>query len=190
MFVHSVAICLVMQVIVGDSGDLIPQLKDRLDIDHVDFVFIDHFKGFYLRDLKLLEKNNLLQPGTVNRRRQHPLPRCARVQGLHALFAELSMCFAQDSPRVFCQRWWGPGGWIFWGEQNFSWLTQNEVRSSLSLSLSIYLSLYLSIYLSLFLSLSLSLSLSFSLSLSILLSCHFSLWLVLCSNLTRFYEVK
>ena len=44
---------------------VIPQLRKTFHVDAFDFIFIDHWKEVYLRDLKLLEENNLIQPGTM-----------------------------------------------------------------------------------------------------------------------------
>ncbi|XP_035688687.1 catechol O-methyltransferase-like isoform X2 [Branchiostoma floridae] len=54
----------VIQVI-SDSSEAIPQLKTKFNVETFDMVFIDHFKDFYVRDIKLLEENNLLRKGTV-----------------------------------------------------------------------------------------------------------------------------
>ncbi|XP_038055897.1 catechol O-methyltransferase-like [Patiria miniata] len=47
------------------SEDAIPALRDDFSVDTLDFVFIDHLKTEYLRDLKLLESQGLLRKGTV-----------------------------------------------------------------------------------------------------------------------------
>lgn len=39
----------------GESGDLIPKMAEKLGIQTFDFVFLDHWKECYLRDLRLLE---------------------------------------------------------------------------------------------------------------------------------------
>lgn len=39
----------------GESGDLIPKMAEKFRIQTFDFVFLDHWKEFYLRDLRLLE---------------------------------------------------------------------------------------------------------------------------------------
>ncbi|XP_053330242.1 catechol O-methyltransferase-like [Spea bombifrons] len=54
-----------VEVLVGSSSDLIPQLKKKLDVDAFDFVFVDHWKASYLRDVRLLEECSLLRPGSV-----------------------------------------------------------------------------------------------------------------------------
>ena len=43
---------------IGKSSDLIPSLEEQYD-----FVFIDHWKDLYLKDLKLLEQFGLLKQG-------------------------------------------------------------------------------------------------------------------------------
>ncbi|PIK38757.1 putative catechol O-methyltransferase-like isoform X2 [Apostichopus japonicus] len=52
-------------ILCGDAGEVIPTLRNRYSLDKFDFVFIDHHKPFYCRDLKLIEKNNHLRKGTV-----------------------------------------------------------------------------------------------------------------------------
>ncbi|XP_038055895.1 catechol O-methyltransferase B-like, partial [Patiria miniata] len=47
------------------SEDVIPTLREDFLVDTLDFVFIDHWKKLYLRDLKLLESHGLLRKGTV-----------------------------------------------------------------------------------------------------------------------------
>lgn len=44
-----------MCLLEGDSGDLIPKMAETLGIQTFDFVFLDHWKEYYLRDLRLLE---------------------------------------------------------------------------------------------------------------------------------------
>lgn len=39
----------------GDSGELIPKMADMFGLQTFDFVFLDHWKECYLRDLRLLE---------------------------------------------------------------------------------------------------------------------------------------
>jgi catechol O-methyltransferase len=43
-------------LIIGKSSEIIPELKGQYD-----FIFIDHWKDLYLKDLKMLEKYNLLK---------------------------------------------------------------------------------------------------------------------------------
>ncbi|XP_022083532.1 catechol O-methyltransferase-like [Acanthaster planci] len=47
------------------SEDVIPTLRESLLVDTLDFVFMDHWEEFYVRDLKLLESHGLLKKGTV-----------------------------------------------------------------------------------------------------------------------------
>ncbi|CAN2389198.1 catechol O-methyltransferase activity [Pristimantis euphronides] len=54
-----------VELLVGSSSALIPQLKKKLDIEKFDLVFIDHWKVSYLPDTKLLEECGLLKPGSV-----------------------------------------------------------------------------------------------------------------------------
>lgn len=44
-----------MCVLEGESGDLIPKMADMFGIQTFDFVFLDHWKECYLRDIRLLE---------------------------------------------------------------------------------------------------------------------------------------
>ena len=44
---------------------VIPRLREMFHVDSFDLIFIDHWKDVYLRDLKLLEENNLIRSGTV-----------------------------------------------------------------------------------------------------------------------------
>lgn len=52
-------------ILCGDAGEVIPTLRSRCGVDKFDFVFIDHHKPLYCRDLKLVEKHNHLRKGTV-----------------------------------------------------------------------------------------------------------------------------
>ncbi|XP_068104711.1 catechol O-methyltransferase A-like isoform X1 [Hyperolius riggenbachi] len=54
-----------VEMLVGSSSVLIPQLKKKLDIEKFDLVFIDHWKVSYLPDTKLLEECDLLRAGSV-----------------------------------------------------------------------------------------------------------------------------
>ncbi|XP_073456113.1 catechol O-methyltransferase A-like isoform X1 [Aquarana catesbeiana] len=54
-----------VELLVGSSSILIPQLKKKLDIEKFDLVFIDHWKVSYLPDTKLLEECGLLRAGSV-----------------------------------------------------------------------------------------------------------------------------
>ena len=50
-----------VKVMEGDSGEVIRGMKGV----RFDFVFIDHWKNLYKRDLVLLEEGGLLQKGSV-----------------------------------------------------------------------------------------------------------------------------
>ncbi|XP_038056180.1 catechol O-methyltransferase-like [Patiria miniata] len=52
-------------LVVKKSEDVIPNLRKDFSVDTLDFVFIDHWKELYVRDLKLLESHGLLRKGTV-----------------------------------------------------------------------------------------------------------------------------
>ncbi|XP_031456978.1 transmembrane O-methyltransferase homolog isoform X1 [Phasianus colchicus] len=49
-----------VELIVGHSEEVIPQLREQHGVQSVDFVFMDHWKRCYLRDLQLLEEHGLL----------------------------------------------------------------------------------------------------------------------------------
>ena len=49
-----------VEIILGASSDIIPTLKGPFDL-----VFLDHWKDLYESDLKALESNQLLRPGSV-----------------------------------------------------------------------------------------------------------------------------
>ncbi|XP_053551390.1 catechol O-methyltransferase A isoform X1 [Bombina bombina] len=54
-----------VELLVGSTSELIPQLKTMLDVTSFDLVFIDHWKASYLPDTKLLEECGLLRTGSV-----------------------------------------------------------------------------------------------------------------------------
>ncbi|CAF1579510.1 unnamed protein product, partial [Didymodactylos carnosus] len=54
-----------VHIVVGSTESVIPQIKDYHSISSFDFIFIDHSKDVYLRDLKLLERHNLIASGTM-----------------------------------------------------------------------------------------------------------------------------
>ncbi|XP_075041680.1 catechol O-methyltransferase B-like isoform X2 [Mixophyes fleayi] len=54
-----------VELLLGSTSALIPQLKKKFDIEKFDLVFIDHWKVSYLPDTKLLEESDLLRAGTV-----------------------------------------------------------------------------------------------------------------------------
>lgn len=49
----------------GDSGDIIKTLKTEHGIESIDFVFIDHWKNLYKRDVLALENSGLLRKGSM-----------------------------------------------------------------------------------------------------------------------------
>ncbi|XP_031750778.1 catechol O-methyltransferase A isoform X2 [Xenopus tropicalis] len=54
-----------VDLLVGASSALIPQLKKKFEMETFDLIFIDHWKASYLPDARLLEECGLLAPGTV-----------------------------------------------------------------------------------------------------------------------------
>eukprot|EP00455_Lapot_gusevi_P018109 TRINITY_DN1981_c0_g6_i1.p1 TRINITY_DN1981_c0_g6~~TRINITY_DN1981_c0_g6_i1.p1 ORF type:complete len:258 (+),score=84.50 TRINITY_DN1981_c0_g6_i1:58-831(+) len=54
-----------VKVIVGSSTDLLSRCSEEFKIDHIDVLFIDHWKELYLPDIKHVETLNLLRPGSV-----------------------------------------------------------------------------------------------------------------------------
>ncbi|XP_022086327.1 catechol O-methyltransferase-like [Acanthaster planci] len=52
-------------LIQGDSREVIKLMHEVYRVKTFDFVFLDHWKDVYKRDLKLLEENSLLHKGTV-----------------------------------------------------------------------------------------------------------------------------
>lgn len=55
----------IVKVIVGSSAESIGRLYADGVLDHIDLMFLDHYKPAYLTDLKLCEKLKLVTPGTV-----------------------------------------------------------------------------------------------------------------------------
>lgn len=55
----------VAQVLVGPAAESLQSLKAKLAIEHVDFFFFDHWKEFYLADIKIVEHAGLLRKGSV-----------------------------------------------------------------------------------------------------------------------------
>lgn len=49
-----------VELIVGRSEEVIPRLREQHGLQCIDFVFMDHRKRCYLRDLQLLEEHGLL----------------------------------------------------------------------------------------------------------------------------------
>lgn len=59
-----------VEIIVGPAGKTIPQFQARITGElgkfvPADVVFIDHAKGYYVPDLRVLESSSLIAPGTV-----------------------------------------------------------------------------------------------------------------------------
>ncbi|KAM6386377.1 transmembrane O-methyltransferase homolog [Alca torda] len=54
-----------VELIVGPSEEVIPRLREKHGLMKVDFVFMDHWKRCYLRDLQLLESHQLLAEGAT-----------------------------------------------------------------------------------------------------------------------------
>ncbi|XP_039602433.1 transmembrane O-methyltransferase homolog [Polypterus senegalus] len=54
-----------VELIIGHSEDVIPQFRERFGVDRIDFVFMDHWKRCYLRDLQLLEESGLIGKGSI-----------------------------------------------------------------------------------------------------------------------------
>ncbi|XP_019359907.1 PREDICTED: transmembrane O-methyltransferase-like [Gavialis gangeticus] len=54
-----------VELIVGPSEEVIPQLREKHGLLKADFIFMDHWKRCYLRDLQLLEDHNLLAEGAT-----------------------------------------------------------------------------------------------------------------------------
>ncbi|XP_069817181.1 catechol O-methyltransferase-like [Dendropsophus ebraccatus] len=54
-----------VKVLEGATESIIPQLKEKHNVDTLDFVFLDHAKDRYTPDTKLLEELRLLREGSV-----------------------------------------------------------------------------------------------------------------------------
>ncbi|KAF1586219.1 hypothetical protein FQV11_0013801, partial [Eudyptes moseleyi] len=54
-----------VELIVGPSEEVIPRLREKHGLPKADFVFMDHGKRCYLRDLRLLESHRLLAEGAT-----------------------------------------------------------------------------------------------------------------------------
>ncbi len=55
----------VVKVIVGPSAESIKRLHNEGVLDHIDLMFLDHYKPAYTTDLKLCEHLKLIKPGSV-----------------------------------------------------------------------------------------------------------------------------
>lgn len=54
-----------VELIVGPSEEVIPRLREKHSLMNANFVFMDHWKRCYLRDLQLLESHQLLAEGAT-----------------------------------------------------------------------------------------------------------------------------
>ncbi|XP_065491335.1 transmembrane O-methyltransferase homolog [Caloenas nicobarica] len=54
-----------VELIVGPTDVVIPRLRQHHGLAQADFIFMDHRKRWYLRDLQLLETHQLLAPGAT-----------------------------------------------------------------------------------------------------------------------------
>ncbi|XP_018412485.1 PREDICTED: catechol O-methyltransferase-like [Nanorana parkeri] len=54
-----------IEVIEGSTEKIIPRLRTDYGVEHLDFVFIDHYNERYTADTKLLEELGLLKKGSV-----------------------------------------------------------------------------------------------------------------------------
>ncbi|NXK57239.1 TOMT methyltransferase, partial [Chauna torquata] len=54
-----------VELIVGPSEEVIPRLREQHGLLKAEFVFMDHWKRCYLRDLQLLEAHELLAEGAT-----------------------------------------------------------------------------------------------------------------------------
>ena len=55
----------IVKVVVGSSGESIKRLHAEGNLEHIDLMFLDHFKPAYTADLKLCEHLNLVAQGSV-----------------------------------------------------------------------------------------------------------------------------
>lgn len=55
----------VVKVVVGSSAESIKRLHTQGNLEHIDLMFLDHWKPAYTTDLKLCEHLKLVTPGTV-----------------------------------------------------------------------------------------------------------------------------
>lgn len=54
-----------VKIIVGPSADSIGRLYVEGNLEHIDLMFLDHWKPAYIADLKLCEQLSLITPGSV-----------------------------------------------------------------------------------------------------------------------------
>ena len=55
----------IVKVVVGSSADSIKRLHAEKALEHIDLMFLDHYKPAYTTDLKLCEHLKLVTPGSV-----------------------------------------------------------------------------------------------------------------------------
>ena len=55
----------IVKVVVGSSADSIKRLHAERALNHIDLMFLDHYKPAYTTDLKLCEHLKLVTPGSV-----------------------------------------------------------------------------------------------------------------------------
>ena len=55
----------IVKVVVGSSADSIKRLHAEKSLEHIDLIFLDHYKPAYTTDLKLCEHLKLVTPGSV-----------------------------------------------------------------------------------------------------------------------------
>ncbi|KAK9453383.1 S-adenosyl-L-methionine-dependent methyltransferase [Dipodascopsis uninucleata] len=66
-FIELAGLQSVVQVFVGSAADSLTNLVEQgvLEPGQVDFILLDHFKNFYLPDLKVMERLSLLKTGSI-----------------------------------------------------------------------------------------------------------------------------
>jgi catechol O-methyltransferase len=55
----------VVRIVPGKSSESLRRMKEDGTLDKIDVLFLDHFKGYYLPDLKLCEDLGLFHEGTI-----------------------------------------------------------------------------------------------------------------------------
>ncbi|KZF19107.1 catechol O-methyltransferase [Xylona heveae TC161] len=55
----------VVKVVVGPSADSLRRLHSERRLQHIDLMFLDHYKPAYTTDLKLCEELGLVKPGSI-----------------------------------------------------------------------------------------------------------------------------
>lgn len=64
-FVEIAGLTDIVEVVEGQSGDSLRNLKQQKGIEKIDALFLDHWEKFYLSDLKVCEELGLLRVGSV-----------------------------------------------------------------------------------------------------------------------------